>query len=129
MKNWMKITLFLAAFFASAPFVLGWLLNLFYPRIDVTADTVLDAHVTGIYRSRDLRMHYLDGDTKSFYDFNGFGLALTPAEKQARHIDDWNTPSLSHYLQVGDYLTKAAHSPDLTVTRGQTVTHWVLAAE
>ena len=128
MKDWMKLVLFVVVFFAAAPYVLRAIMKVLYPRTEVSAATALSAHITGSYVNRGYHLYYLDGNQQQYYDFNAFEQDLTPERRQQLHLDEWNTPVLGRYLQTGDLVVKAANSPRLTVTRGSTVTHWVLAS-
>ena len=126
-KYFLVLFAIMVVFYTVAPHLLGGVLSVVYPTTDVELDTPLaDARVTDIWRNRQLRLFYLNGDTWRMHDFNGF----TPADPAARTgMNDtlgYDPSGLGHYLRVGDRLTKAAHTPQLTVRRGADVTHWIL---
>ena len=93
------------------------------PTVDVDYETATDSQVTGSYMNRQYYVHYLDNNTKTYYDFNRFGpIVPLPAGLSQEEI---NQRTLGHFLRQGDYVRKVTRSTILTVHRGDSTTQWV----
>ena len=93
--------------------------RVFFPRTDVGYDTPVTGRVTGYFAINSQRSFFLNGNTKTRYDFDAFTSAR-PAAGPAG-------PELSGYLRKGDYLRKAARAAALTVQRGDSLSRWTCA--
>lgn len=93
-----------------------------FPRTVVGYDTPVAGRVTGYFAINSQRSFFLNGNTKTRYDFDAFTSAR-PAAGPTRPpgID------LSGYLRKGDYLRKAARAAALTVQRGDSLSRWTCA--
>ena len=108
-------------------FVVAPVYNTFFPQSDHSLQLVLtDAKVTDVSETNRHFSYHLDGNEQVEYNFRQF-VAADPAARKGYDGDvGWDSSDLSHYLRLGDRLSKAANSPLLTVHRGAVVTHWIL---
>jgi len=109
-------------------FVAAPVYNAFFRPPDDNLPLVLaDAEVTDVSETNRRFSYHLNGDDQEEYNFRDF-VAADPAARKGFNGDvGWDSSDLSHYLRLGDRLTKAAHSPWLTVQRGPIITRWVLS--
>ena len=116
----LMLTLFLLIF------VIGPVYNTFLaPPNDDLHLVLADAKVTDVSETNRHFSYHLDGNELEEYNFRSF-VAANPAARKGYNEDvGWDSSDLSHYLRLGDRLTKAANSPLLTVRRGDSVTHWL----
>ena len=126
-KNILAIVAFFAAFYTIVPFLFGGgLASLLPPSTEDFDMALADAKVTDVSMNRQQYYYSLDGDLLQNYSFNAYA-AADPAARTGMSGDLGYDPSdLGHYLRLGDRLTKAAGSPQLTVHRGSIVTNWIL---
>ena len=110
-------------------FVAAPVYNIFFPQSDNGLQLALtDAKVTTVSETNRRLSYHLDGNELEEYNFRDF-VGADPAARTGYDEDvGWDSSDLSHYLRQGDRLSKAANSPNLTVRRGTTITHWVLDA-
>lgn len=124
-KEIVKIIAVMLAFYFGVPY----LVRLFStPTLDISYDTAVSGRITGNRMNRQYYVHHLDGDSKTYYDFNRFGPARPlPTGLSQEEI---NSQSLGHYLRTGDEVAKEAHSGKLLVHRigDNSTTTWVCAA-
>lgn len=126
-KQLLKILAFLAVFYTVVPFLAGGGLACFFPPSTKDFDRALaDARVTDVSMNRQQYSYQLDEDIYQTYNFNAFVAADSTARTGMNDTLGYDPSDLGHYLRLGDRLTKAAHSPLLTVRRGAVVTHWIL---
>ncbi|MGI4737499.1 MAG: hypothetical protein ACRYG7_20220 [Janthinobacterium lividum] len=127
-KDILKLAAIAGLFFLAAPYLLRAVFAVFYtPRIAVGYDTPVDGRISGFYANRQYYVYYLNGNKKTYYDFNAFGQALASGEthrKSGLTQPELDGPGLGTYLKKGDYVSKAAHSTELLVRRNDTITHW-----
>ena len=118
-----RIMLFLFLFI----FVIAPLYNTFFPPSDDELKLVLtEAKVTDVSETNRHFSYHLDDNELEEYNFRSF-VAADPAARKGYDEDvGWDSSDLSHYLRLGDRLTKAGGSPQLTVRRGPVVSHWIL---
>jgi hypothetical protein len=127
-KSVLKLIGIIAVFYLAAPYLLRAIFWLFYkPQVEVVYETQVTGYITGYYVNRQYYLYYLDGNEKTYYDFNAFAPSLASPEihKSGLTKQEMDSPGLGAYLKKGDYVNKQAHSTDLTVKRGSEVTHWV----
>ncbi|RZL07011.1 MAG: hypothetical protein EOO62_17815 [Hymenobacter sp.] len=106
--------------------VLPYVVRLFStPTVDVTQATAVAGEVTGSYMNRQYYVHYLNGDTKTYYDFNRFEPAAPPPPGLTQ--EEKNRRALGPYLRQGDYVTKTANAATLVVRRAGQTTQWTCA--
>lgn len=126
-KNVLKIVAFLAAFYTIVPFLMGGgLASLLPPSTEDFDMALTDIKVTDVSMNRQQYTYQLGDNIYKHYDFNSFKAAARAARKGMNDTLGYDPSDLGHYLRLGDRLTKAAHSPLLTVHRGSIVTHWIL---
>ena len=120
--SWLMVALFLLLFVVSPIY------QTFFSTPENALDLVLtDARVTDVAETNRHFSYQLDGQDRPAYGFREF-VAADPAARKGYDGDvGWDASDLSHYLRLGDRLSKAAGSPYLTVRRGPIVTHWILA--
>lgn len=125
-KDWLKIGAFLLVFCAAAPYLLKlrfWLFST--PQVVVDWTMPLSGYITGSYVNRQHHSFYLDGNTKTYYDFNAFVPAAAYPQPDTLSQDDVNNLVLGAYLTDGDHVSKPARSNKLLVRRGNGSTQWL----
>ena len=126
-KDILKLAVIAVAFYFAAPYLLRAVFAIFHkPVVDVGYSTPVAGHITGFYMNRQYYLYYLDGNEKTQYDFNAFGQALVSAEAHKKGLtqEELDGPGLGAYLKKGDRVSKAANSTELTVQRGDSLSHW-----
>ena len=126
-KDLLKIATVIVLFYFAAPYLLRAALWLFQkPMVAVGYETAVAGHVTGYEMNRQYYLYYLNDDKKAQYDFNAFGAssASVEAHKLGLTRQELDSPGLGTYLKKGDRVNKVAQSTELTVHRGDTITHW-----
>jgi hypothetical protein len=118
--SWLMVALFLLLFVVSPIY------HAFFSSPENELDLVLtNAKVTDVSETNRHFSYHLDGQDQPEYNFREF-VAADPAARKGYDEDvGWDSSDLSHYLRLGDRLSKTAHSPLLTVRRGAVVTHWL----
>jgi hypothetical protein len=125
-KNVLSIMAFLAVFYTVVPFIFGGALARFFPPSTEDIDMALtDAKVTDVSMNRQQYTYQLDDNVYKHYNFNAFVRADPTIRRGMSDTLGYDPSDLGHYLRRGDRLTKAAHSPLLTVRRGVHVSHWL----
>lgn len=126
MKNTAKIVAAFALFFLAAPYLLNAVLTLVTPhRVLVLSPAAVHGKVTGSYVNRQHHLLYLDGDTETYYDFNAFVPDSASPDTRGLSQDEVTRLVLGAHLQIGDFISKEAHSNQLSVRRGASITRWV----
>ena len=92
-----------------------------FPRAEVGYDTAVAGRVTGIFLRKDRHTFFLNGQRTPRYDFDGFRRG--PANG-TQTLPPLAGPSLGQYLHCGDFIRKSARTAELTVQRGDSLTHW-----
>lgn len=125
-KHALRMLAFLALFYGVAWCLLGDGLARFFPPSSEAIDMALaDALVTDVEMNRQQYTYQLNHNVYKHYNFNAFAAADPAARKGMNDTLGYDPSDLGHYLHRGDRLTKAAHSPLLTVRRGLIVTRWL----
>lgn len=123
-KEIIRIVVILGLFFVGLPY----LIKLFStPAIDVEYGTSVNGEVTGSKMNRQYYLHYLNGNEKTYYDFNRFmpADALPPGLSQ----EEINRRALGTYLRKGDYIEKGNNTNTLSVRRAGQRSLWVCAVD
>ena len=88
------------------------------------ADAV-QGRVTSVEIERQSHLYYLDHNTKLWYSFNEFMPPLLAGRRRRQLSQEEDFASnLGQKLRVGDYVSKQANSPLLTVQRGEKTSRW-----
>ena len=125
-KNVLRIAAFLAVFYAVVPFLFGGgLARLLPASTEDIAMALTDAEVTDVAMNRQQYTYQLNGNVYKHYNFNAFVRAAPAARRGMSDTLGYDPSDLGHYLRLGDRLTKAAHSAQLTVRRGTHLTYWL----
>jgi hypothetical protein len=127
-KSIIKIIGIIILFYFAAPYLLRAIFRFFHkPQVEVLYETPVAGYITGYYVNRQYYLYYLDGNEKTYYDFNAFAPSLSSPEAHKIGLtkQELDSPGLGAYLKKGDHVSKQAHSTDLTVKRGNEITHWV----
>jgi hypothetical protein len=125
-KDILKLLALAALFFALAPYLLNGVNRLRYPAtVDISYATPVKGQVTGSRTNRQYTVNYLNGNEKSYYDFNSFVPDSISPDIDNLPQEEKNRLMLGAHLRKGDYVSKAANSTKLTVQRGNHLTYWV----
>ena len=126
-KDILKLAVIIVGFYLAAPYLLRAVFAVFHkPVVDVGYLTPVAGRITGFYMNRQYYLYYFDNDEGKQYDFNGFGRSLASAEahKNGLSKQELDGPGLGVFLRKGDFVRKAANSTELTVQRGDSISHW-----
>ena len=129
-KDILKLVAILVVFYLLAPYLLAGINKLFInPRVEVAYATRVVGHITASSMNRQYYLYTLDNDTKTSYDFNAFVPASASPRTGNLSQEEVNKLILGTQLCIGDYVSKAANSAELTVRRGESLTHWICSSE